>query len=451
MARLMGIFEDKKARRWLIAILAGSVVVRVAAAIYLGNQVVDLPGTTDQLSYHTLALRVLNGYGFTFPKEWWPVTAAGAPTAHWSFLYTFYLVGVYAVFGPHPLAARLIQAVIVGLLHPWLAYLIGRHTFREGVGLVGAGITAIYAYFIYYAGTLMTEPFYITAILASLYLALILGDRQSDVTPPERTGKLLGLGLLLGVTLAAAVLLRQLFLLFIPFLFLWVLWVGGRKRLAPLVGTGLVILAFILPITIFNYIRFHRFVLLNTNAGYAFYLGNHPVYGDRFIPILPSEMYIRLIPPPLRTLDEAALDQELLRRALIFIKQDPGRYLRLSLSRIPAYFMFWPSADSGFISNISRVSSFGLFLPFMLYGLFFAFVRQKKPVSGILADPSAFLWLFLVIYTLIHLLSWALIRYRLPVDAVLVIFAGLAVADIYARIFVSRHANRLPKIQHTMS
>ncbi|HSB66562.1 MAG TPA: glycosyltransferase family 39 protein [Anaerolineales bacterium] len=434
-------YDDKTiVRKWLIVLLVLSCVLRLTGAIYLGDQVVDLPGTADQISYHTLAIRVLDGHGFTFPKEWWPVTAAGAPTAHWSFLYTLYLVGVYTIFGPHPLVARLIQALIVGLFHPWLAYLIGRRTFSEAAGLAGAGITALYAYFVYYAGALMTESFYITAILGALYLAILLTYRQSDKLADQKVFRPISLAILLGVALGAAVLLRQLFLLFVPILFLWILWVAGRKRFVPLVITGLVILAFILPITWFNYIRFGRFVLLNTNAGYAFYLGNHPIYGTRFIPILPSEMYIQLIPPELRTLDEAALDQELLKRGLDFIKQDPGRYLLLSLSRIPAYFMFWPSSDSGLISNISRVGSFGLFLPFMLYGIYRAFVLQRKQKLILRYDPAFLLVLFAIVYTGIHLLSWALIRYRLPVDAVLTVFGGLAITDIYQRIFVARRA-----------
>jgi hypothetical protein len=32
------------------------------------------------------------------------------------------------------------------------------------------------------------------------------------------------------------------------------------------------------------------------------------------------------------------------------------------------------------------------------------------------------------------LLSWALVRYRLPIDAVLLVFAGLAVVDLFNRI-----------------
>jgi 4-amino-4-deoxy-L-arabinose transferase-like glycosyltransferase len=427
-------------RKWLTALLVVSCVLRLAGAMYLGDQVVDLPGTADQISYHTLAIRVLEGYGFSFPKEWWPVTAAGAPTAHWSFLYTFYLVSIYAIFGPHPLAARLIQALIVGLLHPWLAYLIGRRTFGEAAGLAGAGITAIYTYFIYYSGALMTESFYIVAILGGLYLAILLAYQHGDTIAEQKVYKPIGLAILLGVALGLAVLLRQLFLLFAPILFLWILWVGGRKRFFPLMFTGLLILAFILPITRFNYSRFGRFVLLNTNAGYAFYLGNHPIYGTRFIPILPSEMYIQLIPPELRTLDEAALDQALLKRGLDYIKQDPGRYLLLSLSRIPAYFTFWPSSESGLISNISRVSSFGLFLPFMLYGIYRAIVLQRKHELTLKSDPTFLLMLFVIIYTGIHLLSWALIRYRLPVDAVMTVFAGLAITEIYQRILIVRRA-----------
>jgi len=69
---------------------------------------------------------------------------------NWSFLYTFYLVGVYAIFGPHPLAARVISGVDRRTDPSWLTYLIGRRTFGEGAGLAGAGITAIYAYFNYY-------------------------------------------------------------------------------------------------------------------------------------------------------------------------------------------------------------------------------------------------------------------------------------------------------------
>lgn len=432
---------SRAASRWLVAIIGVSVLVRVAAAVALGNTVEVLPGTYDQVSYHALALRVAAGHGFSFAEASWPLTAANAPTAHWSYLYTLYLVAVYTLFGPNPLMARVIQAALVGVLQPLLAYGLGRHVFSAWAGLLAAGFTAVYIYFIYYAATLMTEPFYIVAILGALLGLLLLRRRNRRETR---------LALAVGLALGAAVLLRQLFLLLIPFLLLW-LWAvrfrDGRRGRSPgsgrrdwdpplkasLIIAGIVAL-FILPFTLYNMSRFDRFVLLNTNAGYAFFWANHPIYGTRFQGILPPELgtYQDLIPPELRGLDEAALEQALLARGLAFVRDDPPRYVLLSLSRIPVYFMFWPSAQSGLASNVSRVGSFGLFLPLMLGGLVYSLANRGLRTRTF-ADASLLL-LFGGLYTAVHLLSWALIRYRLPVDAILLIYAGLAAEALWVHL-----------------
>lgn len=424
-----------RGKQILFGIIIISVSLRIIAAFFLGDKVIDLPGTFDQISYHKLALRVLGGFGFTFGEQWWPLTAASAPTAHWSYLYTLYLTAVYALFGPHPLAARLIQALIVGSLQIILVYLIGRRLFDEIVGLISAGLTAVYAYFIYYAATLMTEPFYITSILASLYLAILIVDRAKKTSKSAK--EIVLLGFFLGVTLGITVLLRQLFLLVVPLYIVWVWWASRKsapkKVLTSLTLSGLVILLMILPFTIFNYVRFNRFVLLNTNAGFAFFWGNHPIYGTHFIPILPPEMgtYQDLIPEELRNLDEAALDQALLKRGLNFIFDDPVRYIELSISRIPVYFMFWSSDNSGTISNVARIISFGVLWPFMLYGLLLTIFSRKYDFS--IDSPIFLLAIYAVLYSIIHLLTWALIRYRLPVDAVMLVFASLAFADLFQR------------------
>jgi 4-amino-4-deoxy-L-arabinose transferase-like glycosyltransferase len=421
--------------RILAVILVVSVLLRVAVAFYMGNTIAPLPGVADQESYHNLALRLLGGHGLTFGENWWPVTQAGEPTAHWSFLYTGYVTAVYAIFGPNPLVARLIQAIAVGLLMPWLAYRIGRRLFSpasvpggayselgqgEWIGLAAAGITAVYIYFFYYAAALMTESFYIVAILWVMDLSMALAQNR----PAGWRGWLL-LGLALGVT----VLLRQLFLLFIPFLLLW-LWWAARPKLARLLAPLAITLLLMLPWMVRNYIAFDQFVLLNTNSGYAFYWGNHPIYGTKFTPILPAEMgtYLELLPRDLleQGLNEAALDSALLKLALADIAADPGRYLLLSLSRIPPYFEFWPTADSGFVSNLSRVASFGLFLPFMLFGLGRTLLYRFPDWRARLASPFTLVYLFALVYTGIHVLTWTLVRYRLPIDALLVQFAALA-------------------------
>lgn len=427
-----------KTRKLLVIIIAVSVLFRIAAAFYMGDEVTNLPGTNDQISYHTLALRVIDGHGFSFGEGWWPVTAADAPTAHWSFIYTLFLTLVYTLFGTDPMAARLIQAILVGIIQPLLVFSIGSTLFNESVGLVSAAITAVYVYFIYYAAALMTEPFFICAVLAVILLALslvrILGEKPAGYSPMRILLQSAVFGLLLGCT----VLLRQVFLMFVPLLFLWMLWVLRKAHFLKAIGvltiSGVMVTTMVLPITYYNYTRFNKFVLLNTNAGYAFFFANHPIYGTHFEPILPAEMghYDDLVPTELRQLDEAALDQALLARGIRFVIEDPLRYLLLSASRIPVFFMFWPSSESGIISNLSRVGSFGLFWPFMVYGTALTLFSKERKFR--LTSPVSLLLAFSAAYIAIHIFSWALIRYRLPVDAVMIIFAGLALVHIYQRI-----------------
>jgi len=258
-----------------------------------------------------------------------------------------------------------------------------------------------------------------------------MGDKEIEEKP-----NLLRQGVFLGIALALTILLRQVFLLFIPFLFLWLLWRSYGQSLKTVwqmmlalgIATFILILA-IAPWTYRNYRAFDQFVLLNTNAGFAFFWGNHPIHGYNFISILPGDgpSYRELIPAELRGLNEAELDRALLAQGLAFIREDPGRYLILSLTRFRDYFKFWPSADSELISNIARVFSFGLLWPFMLYGSFLGLRRVLLP-------QTLLLYLFVVVYTGIHVLTWTLIRYRLPVDAVLLVFAGAALVDLQSRL-----------------
>ena len=120
-------------RRLFVMIVIIAVALRLASALFQGDTVQPLPGIFDQISYDGLASRVLEGHGFSFATDHWPATRGGEPTAHWSYLYTLYLALVYLIFGVHPLAARLIQAVIAGVLHCWLAWRLGRRVFGPAI------------------------------------------------------------------------------------------------------------------------------------------------------------------------------------------------------------------------------------------------------------------------------------------------------------------------------
>ncbi len=436
-------------KKVLIGILILSVLLRIiTGVVFFGNEIQALPGTFDEVSYHNLALRVIDGHGFSFGEKWWPGTAANEPTAHWSYLYTVYLVVVYSVLGVSPLVARILQAVIVGVAMPWLLYRLAFRLFApeahgEGmfavtpalqraqrIALLAAAIGAVYIYFFYYTASLITEGFYITGILWSFDTAVSIVQSQKASTKQWAV-----LGFAIGMT----TLLRQLFLLFLPFLLLWMWW-AKRPRLTRFILPVALVILMIAPWTIRNYVAFGQIVPLNTNSGFAFFWGNHPRYGTKFIPILPSGDYYRMIPQELQEqgLNEAQMDSALLAEAFKLIAADPGRYALLSLSRFPTYFKFWPSGESGMVSNLSRVGSFGLFLPFMLYGLFLSLKRSEGSLGKWLASPFTLLYLFMLVYTGIHILTWTLIRYRLPVDAILLIFAGYGLVDIVERVMARR-------------
>ena len=112
---------------------------------------------------------------------------------------------------------------------PWFTWRLGRRLFGEPVGLVAAAISAIYVYFFYYAGALMTESFYIVGILWTLDCALRIAD--GFAAGSVRWLRWVELGLAIGVT----VLLRQLFVFFVPLIFLWLWWVarGQVVQAAP--------------------------------------------------------------------------------------------------------------------------------------------------------------------------------------------------------------------------
>ncbi len=426
-----------KSSRWLWLILAISVLIRIVVAFYLGDVVDAPPLMTDQRSYHALAVRLLEGHGYSFDRPWYPFTPADTPTAHWSFLYPLFIAAVYALFGVHPLAARLVQGVLGGVLLPWMVYrlaksalsplaaqspLPGRGERDEILALLAALVAALYGYFILNATTLMTETFYIVALLWSLEVGLKAGGylRDGKDIPVTLT---LGLGLSLGL----AALLRQSILPWVPVFFLWLLWgAWRRKRLVPAVRTlavaSLILVACILPWTYRNYQVYDQFLLLNSNAGYAMYSAQHPMHGVNFREFdaapLPREWWGR---------SEPELDRDLMRLGIQFVLDDPGRYLLLTLSRARAFFEFWPTPDTTLLHNVGRVGSFGLFLPFMLYGLVLA-TRNSQ-----LTTRNSLLLLFAAFYTLLHILTWAMVRYRLPVDAVLTPFAALALLDLYTR------------------
>lgn len=402
---------------WLILALA--VALRVAVALYLGDSV---PSGKDEYSYSALGARVADGYGFSFDTAWYPFAAANSPTAHWSFLYAGFIGAVYAITGEHPLVIRLLGAVLGGILLPWLSFRLVRRVVpkQEGLALLTAAGAAIYAYFVLYAAMVMTETLFISGLLWSL-------ERASKLKQDFRSGRRVAAWemVVFGVSLGMTALVRQSILPWYVVQFgalCWVAWrAGALQRAVPaLTIAGVVLLLCIAPFTLRNYRVYGEFLLLNSNTGYAMYSAQHPLHGTSFQAFtaapLPDDLDL--------SLNEAQLDRELLRRGLAFVAADPVRYLRLSASRAIDFFMFWPSGETTLLHNVGRVASYGVFLPFFVHGLWLSRRTWRR---------YWMLYAFGLVYTVLHLLTWAMIRYRLPVDAVFLVFAALSVQALSRR------------------
>ncbi|MFZ2487721.1 MAG: glycosyltransferase family 39 protein [Anaerolineae bacterium] len=456
---------SRKTQQALLFIFTVSVVVRIVDAFYLGNNLVEMRGGTyDQISYNALAQRVMQGHGFSFAENHWPYAFANQPTAFWSYLYTLYLAGVYLVFGYQPLIARLIQAVTVGILTPYLTYHITKRTFDKKSALIAAALSACYFYFIHYGASLMSEAFYIVSVLWMIDSGMRLANSENYTSSKKQQAFL---SIEFGLAVSIALLLRQVAVVMLIPLLIWILYIAGRqgmfkKLLSQLTIAALITTGLLFPFIARNYRVFNVLSMPNTNAGFAFFWSNHPIYGTQFEATLsPSHgiSYQDLIPVELRNLNEAQLDKALLQRGLQFVFDDPVRYLKLSLSRIPIFFIFWPSKDSSLMSNLARVLSFGLYLPFMLLGLFislraiiqnqyshhtkFANPRDLKHENG----PHVVLLICLLLaYTVVHIMSWTNVRYRLPVDALLIIFAGYALSSLIQALSVRSSALAAQKL-----
>jgi hypothetical protein len=171
-------------------------------------------------------------------------------------------------------------------------------------------------------------------------------------------------------------------------------------------------------------------LLLNSNAGHAMYSAQHAMHGTDFQTFAAAPLPEQLLE---RKPNEAQWDRELMYLGLAYVVTDPGRYLRLSGSRILDYFEFWPT-DTTLLHNVGRLASFTLFLPFFIEGFWLGIRKQKASLArwhDFLVSPVMLALLFISFYSLLHILTWAMSRRRLPVDAVAMPFAALACIELW--------------------
>jgi len=363
---------------------------------------------------------------------------------HQAPLYPLALGILYRLIGPSALGVGLLQCV-VGALLPWLAW---RLAYRAASGMRSASPEAP-------GGTAGLAPRHAAraaAALALLHGPLLLFAPRLLPTVPAIVLQLLVLDrlppagetrarawILPGALLGVCVLLRPNLLL-VPVVALGLALAGRlpRRGVAALVAT---VAVFVAPVTLHNLAHGGGLVLVSANGGETFAHGNHPdargtytpVAGLRGTDIFRQEAVSRAIAEEARghALSAAEVQRYWLGEGLRFIREDPGAYLVLELRKLrlllgaeEAPDMLSPRLEIRRYLPILAVLAVSLpvLLPLALAGVRVA--GRRLGVGW---------WILLATHAVTLLAFYVSNRYRLPLEALLLIPAGIGLAAIRDR------------------
>lgn len=300
--------------RWLLAILAAGLVVRLV----LFAVAHDLPLERDEVQYQEIAVSVAEGRGFALEGR---LTSWRPP------LYPFMMAMLYRATGAtDPVVVRLVQALL-SLATGLLVFRLALTLFGRRVARAAAAVTVFYPSLLLYNNHVLTEVLFIfLCVLSAWGLAAYLA------TP--RAWYAAGAGLALGL----AVLTREVVWPTVALMSLVMGWgarVGWRRwaaHTAVLVGALLVVTV---PWAVRNTRVQGVVTLIATNGGPVFLAGNYehtPWDRPWQANALPGELKVRRLFSP--DLSEGAVQRLAVQRALDYIREHPWLTLRNTVIRV---------------------------------------------------------------------------------------------------------------------
>jgi 4-amino-4-deoxy-L-arabinose transferase-like glycosyltransferase/cytochrome c-type biogenesis protein CcmH/NrfG len=358
-------------------------------------------------------------------------------------LYPYFLALVYGFFGHNYLMARMVQ-FLIGSLSCVLVYSLAKRVFNRRTAAIAGVAASLYGVLIYFDGELL-----IPVLLVFLDLILILSLLWADHRPSYA-----GWGVC-GAVLGLSALARPNILLVGAALLVWmILRSGGKKGAAgskPLLWAGCFVLGamvIVSPVTVRNYVKGHDLVLIASQGGMNFYIGNN-ARSDGASAILPGaratwwgsyddarEMAEKASG---KSLKPSQVSRYWYIQGLKFATGKPSAFLELMAKK---FALFWNgnelsnNRDFYFFARSTPVLSlliwrqliffpFGLVVPLAILGIFFSHRERKK---------VAVLEIFLLFYMLSIILFFVTARYRVPLIPVFIIFAAYALDRLILQI-----------------
>ncbi len=410
---------------WVAIIAAIAVVVRVIYWLESGDDPLRGELVLDSLVYHRMATEIA--------KEafWGTEVFFRAP------LFPYLLAFTYKLAGIQQIAIALVN-LLMGIATAALAYLTSRRWLSEkGARIVGI-VTALYPTLYFFEFEIMPTALEVFTFTLTLYL-FSLYDR-------DRNQKHLFWG---GIALGFAALARPTILTFAVALIIWLRtkhqssgWiVTWQKYSLILLGMAIVIL----PCTIRNYAVGHEVVLISSQGGVNFYMGNNkdadgqtaafPSVGGRlnkYQDHVSSDSKALAEDDARRNLTASEVSSYWRTKGTDFITSNPLSALWLSLKKIYLVFCgeeLFNNEDplsgrryallySIFIWSFGLRFPYGLLAPLFLLGTVLVLRRKNKPWL-----PLLFVYSQVITVALFFVSS----RYRQPLipAMIIIVTAGL--------------------------
>lgn len=289
--------------------------------IFLGillalSWMIVVPNTpvSDQILYHHYASSMASSAGY--------IDHSGNPTAYWAPGYAFFLTPFYWM-GGDSYSTAFFANFLIYLSLILGTYYLGTALYSKQKGMWAAALSACYPTFILYTTIIASELIFCALTVWSLYFL------WTFLTSSLRSwNRLFFSGLLLGF----ATLVRPQAIAFIPlvFMFGFVKKTGLRKKMGHLIVLTIIAISVCVPWGIRNYHYFDHFVLVSANFGTNLFIGNHPGATGGYTKLILDK------PLPKNRENNIALielDRNLGKKALTFIKENPGEYLKLMFNR----------------------------------------------------------------------------------------------------------------------
>ncbi len=437
------------------------VICAVALAVRLIALAMDAGGYHGRARYPIgteigrIAQHIAAGEGFSSP-----FIEPSGPTAWVAPVYPYLLAGAYGLFGTHTFAALMAILVfncVCGALTSLLLHAIARRGFGRSVAVWSAWVWAAMPSLVNFpvrwvwetslSALLLTTIVWMTLRIISNFKFEISDEEkeQDNGRPPDNDGRPSDFDRKEGTTLrmwgawgalcGAAALTNPALTAPVPFLAIWAVWrkqraqAAGRSEDRPLRGAALaagMCLLVITPWLMRNYSVFGRWVFIRSNAGVELFLGNNPQVQDSWTFWLhPSESKEELA--RFRALGEPEYAAEKQRAALRFIAGNPGKFAMLTLNRFVYFWMgtwdalpdlwagarLWPAINATLYAALALLAMVGLAIA----------MRTDAPAASAMG-------IVMLCYPAVYYVTHPILRFRHPVDALLVILAVVAAARI---------------------